>query len=117
GAVVNIKKCALRALKKDFLTALEGPVKIHDRVADEGAQLLSRSKITFIDLAKADRFRAQRLEDFVVLKHLGLQLFRENNRLHQIGHPKTGARSFVSVGRADSAFGRPNSSPALAQFA
>ena len=54
--MVNIEKCALRALKKDFLTALEGPMKIHNRVADEGAQLFSRIKIIFVDLAKVIGF-------------------------------------------------------------
>jgi hypothetical protein len=114
--MINIEKCALRPLKEDFLTTFKGTMKIHNRVADEGAQLFSSLKITFADLAKANRFRAQCLEDSIVLKHLGLQLFRENNRLHQIGHPQTRARSFVSVGRADPAFGCSNPGPALAQF-
>ena len=37
--------------------------------------------------------------------------------MHQIGHPQTRARSFISVGRTDPAFGRSNSGPTLPQFA
>jgi hypothetical protein len=73
--VINVEKCALRALKEDFLPAFQSAMKVDDRVADEGAQIFPSSKITFVELAKADRFRAQCLEDFIVLEHLGLQLF------------------------------------------
>jgi hypothetical protein len=50
-------------------------MKIYDCVADKRAQPFARGKITLVDFAKTDRFCAKRLEDSVVLSHLGLQFF------------------------------------------
>ena len=36
GTMVDIEECSLRSLKKDFLTALKGAMKVDNRVADEG---------------------------------------------------------------------------------
>ena len=50
-------------------------------------------------------------------RHFGLQLFREQNRLHQIGDAQSGARGLVAVGRTDAALGRADFRPPFAQFA
>jgi len=92
-------------------------MQIHDRVANEWAQSLACCQIAFIDLSKTDRLRAECLENSVVLGHLGLQFFREHNRLHQIGHAQARARCFVAISWADPAFGSSNSGMALTQFA
>ena len=57
------------------------------------------------------------MENSIVLDHLGLQFFREHNRLHQIGHAQSRARCFIAVGRSNPTFGSPNFGMALAQFA
>ncbi len=77
-----------------------------------GRSFLLGSKIGFVDLTKTDRFRTERLKDSVVLDELGLQFFREHNRLHQIRHAQAGARCLVSVSWADSAFGGADASAA-----
>src|SRR5207247_7868548 len=58
-----------------------------------------------------DRPRAKRLEDSVVLEHLGLEFFREHHWLHQIGHAEAGTRRLVRVSRADAAFGCSDLAP------
>ena len=73
--MIDIEKCALRPFKENFFVALKGTMKIDHGVPDELAQLFSNREITFVDFTKADRFRAQCLEDSIVLTHLGLQLF------------------------------------------
>ena len=73
------------------------------------------SKIGFVHLTKTDRLRTERLKDSVVLGDLGLQFFREHDRLHQIRYAQAGARCLVSVGWTDSPFG--GADPAAAQLA
>src|SRR5438477_2045268 len=115
--MIDVQKCALCTFKENFFPALEGTMKINHCVLDKWPQLFSSRKITFIDLAKNDRPCAERLKDSVVLDHLGLQFFRENNRLHQVGHAQAGARGFVSVGGTNSTFRSPDFGSALAQLA
>src|SRR4029077_9830173 len=56
------------------------------------------------------------LENSVVLDDLGVQFFREHDRLHQIGHAQAGASCFITIGRANPAFGGSNSGMASTQF-
>src|SRR6266446_2775429 len=116
-AVIDVEKCALRAFKEDSFAALKGAMKINHRVADKRAQLFPGGEITFVYLAKIDRLCPERLEDAVVLENFGLQLFREKNRLHQVGHAQPGAGGLVAVGRTDPAFRCPDFRVALAQLA
>ena len=70
--MVDIEECSLRTFKKDLFTALNSTMEIHHGVTSELAQFFSSREIALIDFAKADRLRAERLEDSVVLDHLGL---------------------------------------------
>ena len=103
--MIDIEKGTLRSFKQDFFPASEGTMQIYNGVGDEWAQFFSSREITFVNVAKADRLGAKRLENSVVLEHLGLKLFRKNNRLHQVGHAQACARRFVGVRRADAALG------------
>src|SRR5215471_18634160 len=107
--MIDIKECSLCSFEKNLFAPLHGAMEIHHRVADKWAQSFARGEIAFIDLPKADRLCAERLENSVVLGHLGLQFFREHNRLHQIGHTQAGARCFVPISRSNPAFGSSNS--------
>ena len=86
-------------------------MQIHNGVGDERPQFFSGSEVTFVHVAKTDRPRAKRLEDSVVLEHLGLEFFREHHWLHQIGHAEAGTRRLVRVSRADAAFGCSDLAP------
>ena len=86
-------------------------MQIHNGVGDERPQFFSGSQITFVHVAKTDRPCAKRLEDSVVLEHLGLEFFREHHWLHQIGHAEAGTRRLVCVSRADAAFGCSDLAP------
>src|SRR2546427_13265256 len=80
-------------------------MEIDNRVCYEGTQFFASGQVSFVDLPKTDRLRAEGLEDSVVLDHLRLQFFREYNRLHQVEHAQARARCFVTIGRADSPLG------------
>ena len=57
-------------------------MQINDRVGDERTQFFAGGEITFLDLAIIDRLGPERLKDAVIVANLGLQFFREENRLH-----------------------------------
>jgi len=104
--------------KRIFFAPLHGAVEIDDCVANEWAQFFACRQIAFIASSKTDRLRAKRLENSVVLlDHLGVQFFREHNRLHQIGHAQAGARCLIAISRSNPAFGCSNSDMASTQFA
>src|SRR5947207_8608159 len=115
GAMVDIEECPLCAFEQDLFAAFHRAVQIHNRVCHERAQLFGSGQVSFVDLPKTDRPGAESLKDSIVLNHLGLQFFREHNRLYQVGHPQPRTRCFVPVSRADSALGRSN--PASTQLA
>ena len=113
--MIDIEECSLRAFEQDLFAAIHRPVQVNHRVRHIRPQFFAGSKIRFVHVAKTDRLRTERLKDSVVLDDLGLQFFREHNRLHQVRHAQARACCLVSVGWADSPFGGAN--PAAAQLA
>ena len=111
--MIDVEKRALRAFEQNSFSALERAMQINDRIRDKRPQLFPRREITLMDFAIIDRFRAECLENAVVLTNLGLQFFCEQDRLHQIGNPETASRRFIAVGWTDAAFGRSNFCPAF----
>ena len=73
--MIDVQKCALRTFKENFSPALEGAMKINHRVLNKWPQLFSGCEITFVDFTKTDWLCTERLEDSIVLDHLGLQFF------------------------------------------
>ena len=108
SAVVDVEKRALRALEQNLLPLLKRAMQIDDRVCDKRPQFFAGGEISLVDFAIVDRLCAERLQNAVVLADLRLQFLCEQDRLHQIGNPQTGARRFIAISRADSAFGRSN---------
>jgi hypothetical protein len=108
SAVIDVEKRALRAFEQNLLPSLKRAMQINDRVCDKRPQLFAGGEISLVDFAVVDRLCPERLENAVVLADLRLQFLCEQDRLHQIGNPQTGARCFIAISRADSAFGRSN---------
>ena len=115
--MIDVEKCALRAFEEDLFSLLQRRVQKDHGVRHERPQLFAGREKISIHSGKRDRPRAERLEDAVVLPDLGLQLFREELGLHQVGHAQTGARGLVAVGRADAALGRADFRVALPHLA
>ena len=117
GAVVDVEESALRAFEQDLLSLLQRVMQIDDGVGDERPQFFAGREKIRVHFREGDRSGAERLQDAVVLLHLGPQFFGEQFGLHQIGHAQAGARGFVAVGGTDAALGRADFGVSLAQLA
>ena len=73
--MVDIEECSLRTFKQDFLAPFDRTMEIHHGIGHERPQIFAGCEIAFVDLAKTNWFRAERLQDSVVLDNFGLQFF------------------------------------------
>src|SRR5438874_11209668 len=55
GAMVDIKKCSLRAFKENLFVSLDGAMEIHHRISHERPQFFTGCQITFANLPKTYR--------------------------------------------------------------
>src|SRR5262249_54120659 len=96
---------ALRTFEKNLLPTLQSAVEIQYGVRNERPQFFSRGQVTFVDLPIMDRLCTERFQNAVVFADLGLQFFREQNRLHQIRDAQSGAGGLVAISGPDAPFG------------
>jgi len=87
-----------------FAAAIGG-MQIDDRVRDIGGEFLGGTAVGLMHFREGERSGAERFEDFVILFDLRLESVLERFRLDQVDHSQSGAGGFVTVGRADAAFG------------
>ena len=117
GAVVNIQKRPLRALKKNLRVPPRRLVQQHHRVGDKRFQTVPGRAILGVDLGEGKRLGPEGAQNLVVLLDLEAQQRLETVRVDQINHPQSRPRRLVAVGRADAAFGRADFVFALERFA
>ena len=67
GAMIDVEESALRAFKQNIFLLLHGFVQQHHGVRDKRLQPVARRAIGRMDLWKGERFRSERLENFIVL--------------------------------------------------
>ena len=115
--VIDIQKRPLRALEQNLFPALQEPGADKRPYSPRTDAALHPQQIIAVYLLVVDWFSAKRLQDAVVLPVFGLQLFREQSWLHQVGDPQTGSRRFIAVGRSDATFGRADFRAPFPQFA
>jgi hypothetical protein len=114
--VVDIQKRALRSFEQNPFSALQRTMQIHHCVGHERPQFRAGQKVIAIHLRIIDRSGPNRLQDAVIFADSGLQLFREQPRLHQIGNSQPGSRRLITVGRPDPALGRADLRITFAQL-